>query len=78
MAVEGAFISIGYEPNYVVNSKVDLKNENGYLEVDKNCQTNIEGVFAIGDAIKKDLYQLTTAVGEASIASNFIKKTWYK
>lgn len=76
--VTGAFISIGYEPNYVVNSKVDLKNENGYLEVDQNCQTNISGVFAIGDAIKKDLYQLTTAVGEASIASNYIKKTWYK
>ena len=76
--VEGAFISIGYEPNYVVNSKVDLKNDNGYLEVDKNCQTNIDGVFAVGDAIKKDLYQLTTAVGEASVASNYIKKTWYK
>ena len=76
--VEGAFISIGYEPNYVVNSKVDLRNENGYLEVNQNCQTNIEGVFAVGDAIKKDLYQLTTAVGEASIASNYIKKTWYK
>ena len=76
--VTGAFISIGYEPNYVVNSKVDLKNDGGYLEVDGNCQTNIEGVFAVGDAIKKDLYQLTTAVGEASIASNYIKKNWYK
>lgn len=76
--VEGAFISIGYEPSYVVNSKVDLKNDNGYLEVDSNGQTNIEGVFAIGDAIKKDLYQLTTAASEASIASNYIKKTWYK
>ncbi len=76
--VNGAFVSIGYEPNYDIISKVALNNQNGYLEVDKNCETNIAGVFAIGDAIFKDLYQLTTAVSEASIASNYIKKTWYK
>ena len=37
-----------------------------------------EGVFAIGDAINKDLYQLTTAAGEAAEAANYIKKNWYK
>ena len=76
--VSGAFVSIGYEPNFTVNSVVDLENENGYLKVTKNGETNIEGVFAIGDAINKDLYQLTTAVGEAAEAANYIKKKWYK
>ena len=76
--VEGAFVSIGYEPNFVVNSKFDLENENGYLKVNANGETNIEGVFAIGDAIKKDLYQLTTAVSEAAVSANYIKKSWYK
>lgn len=76
--VSGAFVSIGYEPNFVVNSVVDLENENGYLKVKKNGETNIEGVFAIGDAINKDLYQLTTAVGEAAETANYIKKNWYK
>lgn len=76
--VSGAFVSIGYEPNFVVNSVVDLENEKGYLKVKKNGETNIEGVFAIGDAINKDLYQLTTAVGEAAETANYIKKNWYK
>ncbi len=76
--VAGAFVSIGYEPNFTVNSDVELENENGYLKVSKNGETNIEGVFAIGDAINKDLYQLTTAVGEAAEAANYIKKKWYK
>lgn len=76
--VEGAFVSIGYEPNFVVNSKIDLENENGYLKVNNNGETNIEGVFAIGDAISKDLYQLTTAASEAALAANYIKKNWYK
>ncbi len=76
--VSGAFINVGYEPNFNVNSNIDLENDNGYLIVNKNCETNISGVFAIGDAIKKDLYQLTTAVGEAAIAANYIKKTYYK
>ena len=76
--VDGAFISIGYEPNFKINSKVDLENIDGYLKVNDNGETNIEGVFGIGDAIKKDLYQLTTAVSEASKAANYIKKKWYK
>ncbi len=76
--VAGAFVSIGYEPNFTVNSTIDLENENGYLKVNNNGETNIEGVFAIGDAINKDLYQLTTAVGEAAQTANYIKKKWYK
>ena len=76
--VAGAFISIGYEPNFSVNSAIELENEKGYLKVNKNGETNIEGVFAVGDAIDKDLYQLTTAAGEAAIAANYIKKTYYK
>ena len=74
----GAFISIGYEPNFTINSKIDLENENGYLKTNAYGETNIEGVFAIGDAISKELYQLTTAVSEAAIAANYIKKHWYK
>lgn len=75
--VSGAFINIGYEPNFKIDSKVDLDNDQGYLKVNDNGETNIEGVFGVGDAIKKDLYQLTTAVSEAAKAANYIKKTWY-
>ena len=36
--------------------------------------TNLEGIYASGDAIKKELYQLVTATSDGAIAANSIKK----
>ena len=35
-------------------------------------RTNRDNVYAIGDVILKDYYQLTTATGEATIAASEI------
>ena len=78
LEVQGAFLSNGYEPNFFINSLSDLETKNNYLKVDNNYETNIKGVFAIGDAISKEIYQLTTAVSEAAIAASFIKKNYYR
>lgn len=70
--VDGMFISLGYEPN--VNYLETIEKVDGYIKVNENKQTNIDYIYAIGDIIKKDVYQLTTAVAEASIcAFNIIK-----
>ena len=76
LAVSGAFISIGYEPNS--DLKIDLDLNNGYIKVNRNYETNLEGIFAIGDVIDKTLYQLTTAASEAAIVANYIKMNFYK
>ena len=55
-----------------LNFLSDIKKDNGYIIVDKNMNTNIKGVFACGDVIKKDVYQLTTAIGEAAISANSV------
>ena len=56
--VDGIFVCIGYVPN----SKIfDLKKENDYILVDNHFKTNINNVYAIGDVIKKDIYQLVSA-----------------
>ncbi len=55
-----------------MNFLSDIKKDNGYIIVDKNMNTNIKGVFACGDVIKKDVYQLTTAIGEAAISANSV------
>jgi len=50
------------------------KTSDGYIIVDKNKATNINGVYAIGDVIKKDIFQLTTAISDGTIAAiNCIK-----
>lgn len=69
--VNGLFIYIGNIPD--VNF-LSLDNENGYIIVDKNMETNIKGIYACGDVILKKTYQLTTAIGEGATAANSIIK----
>ena len=70
--VDGMFIAIGYEPN--TEFLKDINKDKGYIIVDDKMKTNIDYIFACGDIIKKDIYQLTTAVGEATIAAINVKK----
>ena len=35
-------------------------------------ETSIKGIYACGDIIDKDVYQITTAIGEAAIAATHI------
>ena len=41
-------------------------------------QTNIETIYAVGDVIKKDLYQLVNAASEGMIAATNIIKNLNK
>lgn len=71
--IDGMFVSIGYEPNS--SFLTNINKENGYIIVDDKMKTNIDYIYACGDIIKKDIYQLTTAVAEATIAAINVKKT---
>lgn len=66
---DGVFIFIGYVPNTeMLEGKVGL-NQWKEIIVDKEMATDIPGVFAAGDSIAKKYRQVTTAVGEATIAA---------
>ena len=65
----GVFLALGGIPN---SKPFNVEKENDYILVNSKYQTNIPYVYAIGDVIKKDYYQLTTAVSDAVIASNNI------
>ena len=64
--VDGIFVCIGYIPN---SNLFNLEKENAYILVNNHYKTNIDNVYAVGDIIKKEVYQLTTATSEATIAS---------
>ena len=74
LKVSGAFIYIGYEPNTEILKDLPLEYEDNYIIVNKKMETNIPGIYACGDIIKKDLYQLTTATSEGAIAAMSIKQ----
>ena len=66
---DGAFIFIGYLPNTeFLKGKVDL-NQRGEIIVGNDMSTNIQGVYAAGDSITKRFRQITTAVGDGTVAA---------
>jgi len=65
----GLFIYIGFIPEIGILKNLELKTINNYLIVDDNMRTNIFGIYACGDVISKDLYQIATAVGEGAKAA---------
>lgn len=72
LEVSGLFISIGSVPSADI---FNVDKEKGFIIVDNECMTNIENVYACGDVIKKNVYQLTTAAGEGTtVAYSIIKK----
>ena len=66
---DGLFVSIGSVPSADI---FNVEKEKGFIIVDENCMTNIENVYACGDVIKKEVYQLTTAASDGTIAANSI------
>lgn len=66
---KAAFIAIGQIPNNeIFKNYVDL-DDKGFIVVDEKMQTKTKGLFAAGDCIKKNVYQLITGMSEGSIAA---------
>lgn len=72
--VKGVFIYIGYKPDTEIFKKLDITNINGDIIVSENFETEIDGLYAIGDCAKKGVYQLVTAASDGCIAVSDIEK----
>lgn len=66
--IDGLFVSIGYDSsNEEFESIIDLDDQ-GYI-ISDNTHTNLDGIFAAGDCVQKDLRQLVTAASDGAIAA---------
>lgn len=68
------FINLEAVPSISYLKNLPLEKDKQYLVVDNNMKTNIDGIYACGDLIKKDLYQLLTAASEGAIAATHLRK----
>jgi len=68
------FVFVGYEPASDFIKNLGILDENGYVVVNNRMETKIPGIYACGDIIKKDVYQIVTAESEGAIAATFVKK----
>jgi thioredoxin reductase (NADPH) len=69
MAVETLLLRIGVEPNTeLFRGRIDL-DDRGYIEIDRDCETSVEGVFAVGDVANPHAPTVSSAVGMGATAA---------
>jgi thioredoxin reductase (NADPH) len=69
LPVGGVFIFIGFVPNSGLFKVHVNHDEAGYIETDRNMQTSVEGVWAVGDVRSQLTKQIATAVGDGTTAA---------
>ncbi|MFR3459444.1 MAG: NAD(P)/FAD-dependent oxidoreductase, partial [Bilophila wadsworthia] len=66
--VDGVFCFIGQKPNTaLLEGLIDM--EKGYIRTDEDMRTSLPGVFAVGDVRAKRYRQITTAMGDGTVAA---------
>lgn len=77
LSVEGVFVEIGSVPGVVIAKNLGVKvDDKSYIIVDETQETNIENVFAAGDATTESnkFRQIITASSEGAIAAGSVYK----
>ena len=68
------FVAIGQVPQNDAFKSLVQTDDNGFIITNEKMETSVPGIFAIGDTRKKDVRQVASAIGDASVASVFIDK----
>ncbi|MGI8638525.1 MAG: NAD(P)/FAD-dependent oxidoreductase [Pyrinomonadaceae bacterium] len=72
LPVEAVLIRIGVEPNTkLLRGKISL-DKHGCIKVNQNCETNLEGIFAVGDVANPLAPTISSAVGMGATAAKAI------
>ena len=75
LLVDGLFVYVGFVPGTKFATDLEITDKDGYILVNDKFETKINGIYAVGDIIKKEVYQVSTAVGDGALAAiNIIEK----
>ena len=69
LEVDGLFIYVGFVPGTKFANDLEITDENGYIIVNNKFESKRKGIYAVGDIIKKEIYQVSTAVGDGAVAA---------
>lgn len=71
-AIDLILLRIGVVPNTEIFADQIELDENGYIEINRVCETSIENVFAVGDVANPLAPTVSSAVGTGAIAVKVI------
>lgn len=69
IAVDGAFLAVGLQPENEPFAQHAKLNDWGYFDSGEDCCTATPGVFVAGDCRSKRIRQVVTAAGDGAIAA---------
>ena len=69
IAVDGAFLAVGLQPENEPFAQLAKLNDWGYFDVGEDCCTATQGLFVAGDCRSKRIRQVVTAAGDGAIAA---------
>ncbi|MBO8139418.1 MAG: thioredoxin-disulfide reductase [Thermosipho sp. (in: Bacteria)] len=74
---EGVFIYVGLVPKSDLLKDIVEVDKFGYIKTNENMETNIPGIYAIGDVRVKNLRQIVTAAADGAIAVEHAAKKYF-
>ena len=72
--IDGIFPLLGYIPNTSFIKNKEILDEDGFIRVNDKFESEIKGLYAIGDVISRELKQIYLAVIDANRVSEVIEK----
>lgn len=74
LELDGLFISIGRDPaTKLFAGQLEL-DEQGYIVAGESTETNVPGVFAVGDVRTKAVRQIVTAAADGAVAAHYVEE----
>jgi thioredoxin reductase (NADPH) len=69
LSTDGVFIFVGYDPNNQLVPQGIKMNADGYVVTDEKCETNVPGIYVIGDLREKYAKQIVLSAADGCLAA---------
>ncbi len=69
LKIDSLFVEAGGVPNIYLCGELGIEMDGNFIKVNKNMETNIDGIYASGDMTNNPLKQIITAAAEGAIAA---------
>lgn len=74
ISCDAVFVSVGRIPNTKLLEGQVFLDAQGYVVADESCQTDLPGVYVVGDVRTKVLRQIVTAAADGAVAVHYAQE----